>query len=272
LLFVWPPPDDAALRSAYAVGPHGPGEPLSAASWEGSHRHLARTWRALLETIRTTAGPGPLLDVGCGAGHFLTFAARAGWTDLLGLEPTAGAAAAARRAAPAPIIEAGLQEAGLPRARFAGIVAWDVVEHVPDLKGFLAEAGRLLRPGGVTVVATVHRGGPALRVFGRRALTVHPPEHLRYFTRASLRAALATAGLAVDRLWTQDVYLREWTRVWTRAAGPSAGERAAYRRTYERFTESVALTGLVVAANVVLRATGLGDELVAVARRPADRS
>jgi SAM-dependent methyltransferase len=269
LLFVWPTPDPAELRRAHDPDHAHGGEPLSAARWEGAHRHLARTWAELLETIRATAGPGPLLDVGCGTGQFLAFAAEAGWPDLLGLEPAPEAAARARRVTTAPIVEAEIQDAGLPAARFAGILAWDVVEHVPHLRPFLAEAARLLRPGGVLAVATVHRGGPALRVFGRRAMVVHPPEHLRYFTRASLRAALAGAGLPVARLWTQDVYLREWTRAWTRAAArPPAAEPAAYRRAYDRVTTSSLLSGLVVAANVLLRATSLGDVLIAVARRP----
>jgi SAM-dependent methyltransferase len=264
LVFVHPLPHREQLREAYADA-H---EPLSAGNWEGSQRHLEPTWASLLGLIEGAAGRGPLLDVGCGGGQFLAFAGQAGWRDALGLEPAPSAAAIARRTARVPIVEAELPDAGLAAGRFAGVVAWDVLEHVGDMPGFLAEVRRVLRPGGVIAIGTVHVGGPAFRVFGRRALVVHPPEHLRYFTPGSLRAALASAGLSVLRLWTQDVYLREWTRLGPKARRSSSAELRTYQHVYPRVVASRVLRGLIVATNVILRATGLGDELVAVARRP----
>ncbi len=101
-----------------------------------------------------------------------------------------------------PAIEWHVADAGalpLPPASCDGVLMLDLLEHVDD-GAALAEAQRVLRPGGKLLVAV-----PALPL-----LWSHRDEaagHLRRYTRAALRRVLLAAGFRVTRLHGYQVAL-----------------------------------------------------------------
>jgi SAM-dependent methyltransferase len=272
-LFVEPVPSPAELADFYR---RNDADQNSRLCWEGGNRHAHATWARALAAAERLAGPGPLLDVGCGAGQFLAFARARGWMQLSGLELAPEAAAAARRASGAEVHEATLDGGDLPEGRFALVSLWDVLEHLPDPGQALGRLYRLLRPGGVLLLGVPHRHGITLRAFGARSLIVMPPEHLILPSRRGLLAATRRAGLEPVRAETTEVRLREWldaARRWLRPGARTvppapAEERADYLRLYGRVTGAGAFGLVQGAANVVLRATRLGDQLTLVLRRP----
>lgn len=277
--YVDPVPSADALAAFYRDASADPG---SRFCWEGTARHAHATWARALADAERLAGRGPLLDVGCGGGQFLEFARERGWVELEGVELSEAAAAAARARTGARIHPLPLDDAPLEEGRWAAITAWDVLEHLRDPGRALRRAFALLRPGGVLAVGTPHRHGLTLRTFRARALLVMPPEHLLLASRAGLRAAAAAAGFEVMRLETVDLHLRQWT-AWMRGGGavappggaapdrPAARDRAAFLATYRRLTGASGFGALQATANLALRAARLGDQLVAVLRRPARR-
>ena len=77
----------------------------------------------------------------------------------------------------------------------------DVVEHVPDPDALLAQAARLVRPGGVLVLLTPDSGARVSRLLGRRWPEVQRPgEHVVLFSRDGLTAALRRPRLRGQRL------------------------------------------------------------------------
>ena len=84
----------------------------------------------------------------------------------------------------------------------------DVLEHVPDCRGVLAEVARVLKPAGfaylrgpVTTNSLARR--LALRVYkfaGRPIVLREPPYHLWEFTPRSLARLFRAAGLVPVRL------------------------------------------------------------------------
>lgn len=277
-LFLHPVPPPEAL-AAYYRDPAA--EQKSRFSWEQSHRHAHRGWRRALEEAARLAGPGPLLDVGCGAGQFLSFARALGFEDLAGVELSPEAAEAARRATGATVHGVDLLRAPLPSGHFAAVTLWDVLEHLADPRRALRRVAELLRPGGVVVIATPNRGGITLRALGSRTLVVTPPEHLFLASRPGLAGAVAAEGFLTRRLEASDLYLKEWVRLLRREDGAEsagagqAGARAlagdgrrSYVRLYEWLTALPVFPALHSAANAVLRATRLGDQLLALAQKP----
>lgn len=90
--------------------------------------------------------PSPILDVGCGDGHFasLTFSRR---LDV-GLDPWHGPIhEAGRRGAYALLVEADGAHAPFPKGHFASAFSNSVLEHIPHIEAVLAETGRVLKRG-----------------------------------------------------------------------------------------------------------------------------
>lgn len=102
-----------------------------------------------------------LLDAGCGGGLLSEPLARLG-AEMTGLDPSPETIKAAKAHAERQGLEIdyrcqsveALAETG---KTFDAVLAMEVVEHVSDLPGFLDACGRLVRPGGLSVVATINR-------------------------------------------------------------------------------------------------------------------
>jgi SAM-dependent methyltransferase len=170
---------------------------------------LRRTARARLRRIQSlvprahAAGPRRLLDIGCGTGVFLDEAVLDVW-DAEGLEVSEYASAAARRRH-LRVQTAAMEFAAFPAAFYDCITMWDVIEHLRDPAGVLARASSALRPGGVLALSTGDLMSVVARLSGRRWHLFNLPEHLFFFSPASLRALLGRAGLRLVRV-TREVY------------------------------------------------------------------
>jgi 2-polyprenyl-6-hydroxyphenyl methylase / 3-demethylubiquinone-9 3-methyltransferase len=115
---------------------------------------------------RDPRAPGPLagieaLDVGCGGGLLAEPLARLG-AAVTGIDPTAAGVETARWHAEEVGLEIAyevttLEELAAAGRRFDLVVASEVVEHVPDVPGFLAALAETTRPGGLAVLSTLSR-------------------------------------------------------------------------------------------------------------------
>ena len=148
-----------------------------------------------------------LLDVGCGGGLLSEPLTRLG-ARVTGLDASTTSVEVARRHAE----QAGLdiayrqgtaEDLAAVGARFDAVVSLEVVEHVADLKAFLAAAVALTRPGGALVLATLNRTPKSflLAIVGAEYLLRWLPRGThdwRRFVRPSeLAAGLRAQGAAV---------------------------------------------------------------------------
>jgi SAM-dependent methyltransferase len=139
------------------------------------------------------AGKGVLLEVGCGGGLFSSELASEGWRVISAdLAPAAAAFARAQGVSAALAFDAGR---GWPLADGAVDVCimLDVLEHVQHDTAGLAEARRVLKPGGVAIVSVPAH--PFLFSSWDRYNA-----HYRRYTVRSLRETASGAGLRVERL------------------------------------------------------------------------
>jgi 2-polyprenyl-3-methyl-5-hydroxy-6-metoxy-1,4-benzoquinol methylase len=143
-----------------------------------------------------------VLDLGCGDGTFAAALVSAGARVTAADVARAALERAAGRAPEATL--APLREgAPLPFEEDAFDLVWagEVLEHVADVAGLLAEVRRVLRWGGTLLVTTPNQ--PRLAV-AWEALRGRPLEerldpradHLRFFTARTLRAMLEAGGFA----------------------------------------------------------------------------
>lgn len=126
-----------------------------------------------------------MLDIGAGAGHGLGVLAWRGHTGrAVGVDPSPGLGVTAGHAEALPF----------PNGSFDAALLVRVLAHLPDPARALAEAWRVLRPGGQVVLAA--QGAEHLaamwRAVGRPVSEVGP--------EAPLRDALREAGLPARRL------------------------------------------------------------------------
>jgi SAM-dependent methyltransferase len=133
-----------------------------------------------------------VLDLGCGDGAFAAELRDAGC--VVTMADVAGEALRRARAR-APGAEAVqlVEGAPLPFAEDAFDVVWagEVLEHVADVVGLLAEVRRVLRWGGTLLATTPWHGRI---VVGTDAHFDPRADHLRFFSARTLRAVLADAG------------------------------------------------------------------------------
>ena len=139
-----------------------------------------------------------VLDLGCGDGAFAAELVAAG-AEVIGIDVASAALTRARERVPEADLRLVQEGEPLPVDNGWAQVAWagEVLEHVVDVRGTLADLRLALAPGGV-LLATTPAHGPLLT---RTARLDPRSDHLRFFTRRSLRAVLGDvfAHVTVDR-------------------------------------------------------------------------
>ncbi len=171
--------------------------------------------RACARFGRDPRAPRPLaglevLDVGCGGGLLSEPLARLG-ARVTGIDLEPANLEVAAEHARAGGLEIDYREASAEQLAAAGagfdlVCVMEVVEHVADQAGFLGACGRLVRPGGGLVLATLNR---TFRAF---ALGIVAAEYLlrwlppgthswsRFLRPSEAARALRPSGLAVADL------------------------------------------------------------------------
>lgn len=154
-----------------------------------------------------------ILDVGCGAGHFLNRLADIGYTNLLGIDPfipndtksTGGV----------PILRRELSELD---GRFDLVMFNHSLEHVEAPRDVLASACRLLTPNGQCVVRIPTVSSTAWDEYGVDWVQLDAPRHVSLPSRDGMRIAGKAAGMKLERtvddssafqFWASEQYRRD---------------------------------------------------------------
>ena len=161
-------------------------------------RHVI-AYRAAARVVAELTAP-VVLDAGCGEGYGLELLVAAGAGAVTGVdldEPTVAHARRryAERDARIEVVAAELREVPLPDDHVDVVVSFQVIEHLHDIPGFLAELRRVTRPGGQVLIATPNR-----LTFTPDQDTPVNPFHTVEFTAAELTTLLERAGFTVERV------------------------------------------------------------------------
>jgi SAM-dependent methyltransferase len=154
------------------------------------------------------------LEIGTGTGVFLEHLKSAGFTTLVGVEPSTAAIAAAPAHRRSWIREGMFDESDFLPGSFDLICCFMTMEHVGDPMEIAKSALRLLRPGGVFLTVTHDYTSTVNRFLGKRSPIVDI-EHLQIFSRRSIRELYARAGfgnISVESFINR-YSLRYWLRL-----------------------------------------------------------
>jgi SAM-dependent methyltransferase len=139
---------------------------------------------------------GMLVEVGPGFGTFAALATESKrFRKVLAVEPTPEMAAACRKRG-VEVIEKRIEEV---RDELAGadiLVSFEVIEHLFQPGGFVAQCARVLAPGRLLVLSCPNGQGFDIQTLGARALAVDA-EHVNLFNPGSLGRLLERHGFEV---------------------------------------------------------------------------
>ncbi len=140
---------------------------------------------------------GKILEVGCGQGEFIEKLLRSPGPEVRGIDMNPAAVAHAQRKGLPIALASGDAPGGEPPGSWDAVCAFQVLEHVPDTRGFLASLVRLLRPGG-RLILSVPNADSFIRHDGNNLLDM-PPHHMTRWCPDALRAIAALFPVRIVR-------------------------------------------------------------------------
>lgn len=181
-----------------------------------------------------------VLDVGCGAGENGAAVARRYGCDVVGVEPSAEAAEAARKNG-LDVFEGPFESFSTER-RFTGAILVHCLEHLADPLSTLRRVHDLLVPGGSLFIAVPNLDGLERRLFGEHWDAWDIPRHLHHFSPPSLRQLVGAAGFRVEAQYFEAYSLA--SRSLANRRHPSLPYAERNRRPLPRTVESLWGLGL----------------------------
>jgi 2-polyprenyl-3-methyl-5-hydroxy-6-metoxy-1,4-benzoquinol methylase len=218
-------------------------------------------WLRGFEAYRVTTN---FLDVGCGTGELLNQAKQHGWTTY-GTEFTDKAVNICRRNGHL-ITQGPLAAASFQEGSFDVAIYCEVIEHINNQPEEFRRVWSLLRPGGLLFITTPNFDSLSRRLMGDRWNVIQYPEHLAYFTAATVERLMLQCGFEPKWIRTTGVSLTKFVDgVRPGKKAPSVQTRSVPGKTLDekarRVLELPGIKILKAGVNKLLNLARLGDSL-----------
>lgn len=172
----------------------------------GNESSLRRSMqRHLRQMARCGRLEGSLLEIGCAYGFFLD-EARRHFRRVMGIDVAASAVERARERFGVDARAGRFLEMDFDGERFDAVCLWDTIEHLPRPDHFLGKIRTLVRPEGRLYLTTGDLSSLNARLRGASWRQIHPPSHLHYFSRKTIRGLLERVGFKVVGFETAAYY------------------------------------------------------------------
>lgn len=147
----------------------------------------------------------PILDVGCGAGHFLYWLWGAGFCNLTGIDPFLP-----RETTPRQGLRILKEDLANHEGEYDLVMLNHSLEHVENPASTLRHVRRLLRPGHFAIVRLPLADSNAWRTYGVDWVALDAPRHLFIPTEEGIGLLADRAGLAVSKAIRDSTALQFW--------------------------------------------------------------
>ncbi len=188
-----PAPSEFAL---YYPAVYYPTTELDAASY---HRFIGRYQEDKVSRLLRFRKSGSLLDVGCGVGYFLKEVGKKEF-QARGVEVSELAARTGRERFNLDIVCGDIFSCAFASGSFDIVTLWQVLEHVPEPVKVLAEVGRILKKGGLLIIAVPNISSFQAGAFRSRWYHLDVPRHLYHFDPPGLKRLVGDAGFETQRI------------------------------------------------------------------------
>ena len=146
---------------------------------------------------RMTGLRGELLEIGCAQGDLGMVLKRSKRWRYHGIDLEPSLLSVAKKKG-LEVSYGGIEDQKFDDETFSAVVMWHVLEHLPRPMETLLEVFRVTRKKGVLLVGTPNIEHRRARAQGPRWKYIGPPGHLSYFTPATLRKMVESAGFKVS--------------------------------------------------------------------------
>jgi SAM-dependent methyltransferase len=182
---------------------------------ENLSKRRFRNYNYALTHVESVIGTGKLLDVGCGAGAFLSIARRRGW-DAQGVEISPGLCRICEQKN-FYVINCSFEEANLPDNYYELVTFWDIIEHVIDPVFCIKKARALLASDGIAIFCTPNEHSLLARIgsalykstcsyYSYPAFALHPYNHTYFFSKISFIKLIEKCDMKVIGCYSQEAF------------------------------------------------------------------
>lgn len=195
LVYTYPRPRKKELESSYQLEGYQENGRIFRSLIEGLEALVRKNRANQLTSFKKN---GTVLDVGCGRGLFLKFAADLGY-DAWGTE-SLWRRLSSSSLKKVKIIFKNLKDCHFPDQFFDVVTFWHSLEHLPSPSRSLEETKRILKKDGLLILEVPNIDSLSARVFGKHWLHLDLPRHLYHFSPSTLKAFLESHGFKIVRV------------------------------------------------------------------------
>lgn len=185
LVYASNPPDQDELATAYHTAEYDSSDEAT----DAAQAYII----AMQPVLSKLQNKNRVLEIGSGTGILLELLKDLGFTELVGVEPSSAAIAAAPLHRRGWMREGIFKENDFETSSFDMICCFMTMEHVRDPMATALAASRLLRPGGVFVTVSHDYRSLVNRMLGKRSPIIDI-EHMQLFSKQSICALFERCG------------------------------------------------------------------------------
>jgi len=214
---------------------------------------------------------GAVLDVGCSSGAFLYQLNQRfpGAHEILGTD-VSGAPLDYAESKGVPVLRGDFLAYDFGGKKFDAVTFWAVLEHLLEPKRFLEKAASIVKPRGFCFVLVPNMRSLGVRAIGKRYRYIYP-QHLNYFTAATLRRIVETVFEVSEMAFTHFnpiVIWQDWRRGGAEISNQERGQLLKRTTGYKENPAMKPVKSLYKLTERGLATFGLTDNVAAVFRKP----
>jgi 2-polyprenyl-3-methyl-5-hydroxy-6-metoxy-1,4-benzoquinol methylase len=232
-----------------------------------------KRYNEILDQFEKVRKTNRLLDVGCGIGYFLDVAKSRGW-EVYGTEYTDEAIRICQSKG-IQMQQGILNPENYSPDSFDVITSFEVIEHINTPNTELINITSLLRKGGYFYITTPNFNSLLRYYLGPNYNVIGWPEHLSYYTPATLSYLLKIHGLKKVYLQSTGISITRFITSKQKPQNanqdqgtPFIAENTSDEKLRNQFEKNAMLNGLKSLINATLTLTGKGDALKALFLKP----